>query len=258
MKRDQFTFYRSYYEALKHLPKRDRADVLMAVIGYALDEEIPKLSGVPLSVFTLIRPTLDSGRNKAKNRLNKQKTNQEQTGTKQEQNGKEGESEREVEKELEREVESECEGEGENDSSLPLPPSRAPGRWPKLFQITWTESIHLPPPPLWRSWADMRRPWGPPSVSGPLTSPSTARRRTGRTYGLSCGTSRPGGYDALLIGMLWRRSTGRLRREAAQTGPLWPPEWTRRRGLDDASTDGQDYEPPLCRLSLVLFREKCT
>ena len=122
MKRDQFTFYRSYYEALKHLPKRDRADVLMAVIGYALDEEIPKLSGVPLSVFTLIRPTLDSGRNKAKNRLNKQKTNQEQTGTKQEQNGKEGESEREVEKELEREVESECEGEGENDSSLPPTP----------------------------------------------------------------------------------------------------------------------------------------
>lgn len=122
MKRDQFTFYRSYYEALKHLPKRDRADVLMAVIGYALDEEIPKLSGVPLSVFTLIRPTLDSGRNKAKNRLNKQKTNQEQTGTKQEQNGKEWESEREGEKELEREVESECEGEGENDSSLPPTP----------------------------------------------------------------------------------------------------------------------------------------
>ena len=34
LKRDQFTFYRSYYEALKHLPKKDRADVLMAVIGY--------------------------------------------------------------------------------------------------------------------------------------------------------------------------------------------------------------------------------
>lgn len=122
MKRDQFTFYRSYYEALKHLPKRDRADVLMAVIGYALDEESPKLSGVPLSVFTLIRPTLDSGRNKAKNRLNKQRTNQEQTGTKQKQNVKEGESEREGEKELEREVEGECEGERENDSSLPPTP----------------------------------------------------------------------------------------------------------------------------------------
>lgn len=130
MKRDQFTFYRSYYEALKHLPKRDRADVLMAVIGYALDEEIPKLSGVPLSVFTLIRPTLDSGRNKAKNRLNKQKTNQEQTGTKQEQNGKEGESEREVEKELEREVESECEGEGEGENDSSLPPTPLPRSGP--------------------------------------------------------------------------------------------------------------------------------
>ena len=51
MKRDQFTFYRSYYEALKALPKRDQTSVLMSVIGYALDEEIPKLSGVPLSVF---------------------------------------------------------------------------------------------------------------------------------------------------------------------------------------------------------------
>ena len=54
MKRDQFTFYRSYYEALKALPKRDQTSVLMSVIGYALDEETPSLSGVPLSVFTLI------------------------------------------------------------------------------------------------------------------------------------------------------------------------------------------------------------
>ena len=85
MRRDQFTFYRSYYEALKHLPKRDQTTVLMAVIGYALDETEPNLSGVPLSVFTLIRPTLDSGRNKSKNRRNKTGTNEEQienkTGT---------------------------------------------------------------------------------------------------------------------------------------------------------------------------------
>ena len=71
MKRDQFTFYRSYYEALKALPKRDQTSVLMSVIGYALDEETPSLSGVPLSVFTLIKPTLDSGRNKARSRMKK-------------------------------------------------------------------------------------------------------------------------------------------------------------------------------------------
>ena len=109
MKRDQFTFYRSYYEALKHLSKRDRADVLMAVIGYALDEEEPKLSGVPLSVFTLIRPVLDTGRNKAKNRLNKLRTNEEQ-------NRKEGEGEKE------REEEREIEGEGDIP---PKPPCAA-------------------------------------------------------------------------------------------------------------------------------------
>ena len=117
MKREQFTFYRSYYESLKNLPKRDQTAVLMAVIGYALDETEPNLSGVPLSVFTLIRPTLDSGRNKAKNRMKKIGLNEEQTenksGTKQEQTGKEGE------KEVEREVESER----ENDSYTPPTPS---------------------------------------------------------------------------------------------------------------------------------------
>lgn len=119
MKRDQFTFYRSYYEALKNLPKRDQTAVLMAVIGYALDETAPSLSGVPLSVFTLIRPTLDSGRNKAKNRMKKMESNGEQTEnkskTKQEQTCKEGEKEREIESE--REVES------ENDSYTPPTPS---------------------------------------------------------------------------------------------------------------------------------------
>lgn len=112
MERNQFTFYRSYYEALKHLPKRDRADVLMAVIAYALDETEPSLSGVPLSVFTLIRPTLDTGRNKAKNRQNK-------TKTKSEQNSKEGEKEIECE----REVEGEREGENDSYISPPLPPT---------------------------------------------------------------------------------------------------------------------------------------
>ena len=117
MEREQFTFYRSYYEALKNLPKRDQTAVLMAVIGYALDEEEPSLSGVSLSVFTLIRPTLDSGRNKAKNRMKKdgtkRKQNENKTKTKTEQTSNEWEKEREGEKE----------GERENDSSPPKPPS---------------------------------------------------------------------------------------------------------------------------------------
>lgn len=114
MERSQFTWYRSYYEALRTLPAKDFKVAVLAICAYALDEEVPDLSGVPNSVFTLIRPTLDSGRNKAANRLKKQKTNQEQTDNKPEQTRKEKEGEGEREEESERE--------GENDMLKILPP----------------------------------------------------------------------------------------------------------------------------------------
>lgn len=82
MERNQFTFYRSYYEALKHLPKRDQTSVLLALIGYALDEQEPSLSGVALSVFTLTarRWTMaeESGKSAEQNKI-KRRTNREQT-----------------------------------------------------------------------------------------------------------------------------------------------------------------------------------
>ena len=75
MKREQFTFYRSYYEALKDLPEKERAKVLFAILDYALDEQTPnELTGVCSACFKLIRPTLDSGRIKAANRKNKTRT----------------------------------------------------------------------------------------------------------------------------------------------------------------------------------------
>lgn len=114
MKRDQFTFYRSYYEALKELPPKDFKAAVLAVCAYALDEAPPSLSGIPNSVFILIRPTLDTGRNKASNRLNKQKTNREQTGNKSEQTRKE--------KEGEKEGEGESERENDGDPPTPFPP----------------------------------------------------------------------------------------------------------------------------------------
>lgn len=114
MKRDQFTFYRSYYEALKTLSLRDFKAAVLAICAYALDGEAEELSGVPNTVFTLIRPTLDTGRNKAANRKNKARTNQEQTNNKTEQTCKEGEREGEVEREVE--------VERENDSLKISPP----------------------------------------------------------------------------------------------------------------------------------------
>lgn len=65
MKRNQFTFYRSYYEAIKVLPKKEQTAVMLAIAAYALDDEEPKLEGTSAAIFLLVRPTLDAGRKKA-------------------------------------------------------------------------------------------------------------------------------------------------------------------------------------------------
>ena len=120
MERNQFTFYRSYRDALRELPPKEFKAAVMAICDYALDETDPSLSGIPNSVFILIRPTLDSGRIKALNRANKTTSKQEQSKnkrvTKQEQKPKEGE----VEKER------------ENDSSIPPTPLSSTGFSPAL------------------------------------------------------------------------------------------------------------------------------
>lgn len=96
MERNQFTFYKSYWDAIRLLPKKERAPVLEAVIAYALDETEPEgLSGVATSIFTLIRPTLDSGRRRA--------AAGKQGGSKTKANDKQSESEKEKEGEREEE-----------------------------------------------------------------------------------------------------------------------------------------------------------
>ena len=65
MKRLQFTFYRSYYDAIKVLPKKEQTAVILALCAYALDKVEPNLTGTAGAIFTLIRPTLDSGWKKA-------------------------------------------------------------------------------------------------------------------------------------------------------------------------------------------------
>lgn len=77
MKRKQFTFYSSYWDAIQPLPKKQQAEILLAICNYALNETEPSTSLSPAAsvAFNLIRPTLDSGRIKASNRQNKTKTN---------------------------------------------------------------------------------------------------------------------------------------------------------------------------------------
>jgi hypothetical protein len=104
--RGQFTFYRSFWEAIKGLPKKDRLPILEAIISYALDGDYPKgLTQSQSAFFSLVKPNLDASRKKA--------ASGKQGGSKTKANGKQ--SEREKEKEKENEIENEIEIEGEND-----------------------------------------------------------------------------------------------------------------------------------------------
>ena len=112
MERGQFTFYRSYYEAIKQLKKADQAAVLMAICAYALDEEMPGLTGTPAAIFALIKPTLDTSRRKAASGKaggeSKQTASKTETNPKQSAREKEKEKEKEGEIEIEKEKEYEC------------------------------------------------------------------------------------------------------------------------------------------------------
>ena len=139
MERNQFTFYRSYRDALRALNAKDFKAVVLAICDYALDESEPCLSGVPFAVFTLIRPTLDSGRNKAANRKNKAKTKEEQNGNKSEQTRKEKEGEKE--------------GEKENDSSLSISLSRKAPTFDEVVEYAKLRGGIIDPKPFYEFYS---------------------------------------------------------------------------------------------------------
>lgn len=148
MERKQFTWYRSYYDALKELPAEEFRAIVLAVCAYALDGEEAELSGVARAIFTLIRPTLEVGRSKAENRSRADQTplsaeqdsnKREQTENKRKQtdnkrkqtDNKPEQTRKEKEKEKEREKES------ENDSYCSPPPPSASKRFvpPTLAEV---------------------------------------------------------------------------------------------------------------------------
>ena len=113
--RKQFTFYRSYYEALRKLPEELRLGALEAVIGYALDGTEPDcLSDMQEMAFLLIKPTLDAGRKMAAGGAKGKPKKSSGKGRQ-----KEGEKEVEREDEKEKENENEIENETEDDSLYP-------------------------------------------------------------------------------------------------------------------------------------------
>ena len=142
MERKQFTWYRSYYDALKELPAEEFRDIVLAVCAYALDGEEPELSGVARAIFTLIRPTLEVGRSKAENRSRAEQTSisaeqtgnspeqtknkPEQTQNKRKQTGNKPEQTRNKPEQTRKEKEKEKES--ENDSYCSPPPPTGPKR----------------------------------------------------------------------------------------------------------------------------------
>jgi hypothetical protein len=148
MERKQFTWYRSYYDALKEIPAEEFRAIVLAVCAYALDGEEPELSGVARAIFTLIRPTLEVGRSKAENRSRAEQTvlSAEQTGSKPEQTKNKPEQTQNKRKQTdnkpeqtrkEKEKEKEREKESENDSYCSPPPPSAPKRFvpPTLAEV---------------------------------------------------------------------------------------------------------------------------
>ena len=107
--RSQFTFYRSFWEAVQSLPKKDRLPVLEAIISYALDGVAPSgLTQSQSAFFLLVKPNLDASRKKAANGKqggSKPKANGKQSASKKE---NEYEKEVEIEKENEIEIEYKC------------------------------------------------------------------------------------------------------------------------------------------------------
>lgn len=66
MKREQFTFYRSFWTAFKALPKKDQLPFISSVCAYALDEEEPpEMTGGAAVAFALVRPILDKASKRA-------------------------------------------------------------------------------------------------------------------------------------------------------------------------------------------------
>ena len=146
MERKQFTWYRSYYDALKELPAEEFRDIVLAVCAYALDGEEPELSGVARAIFTLILPTLEVGRSKAENRRRAEQTvlSAEQTGNRPEQTKNKPEQTQNKRKQTDnkpeqtrKEKEKEREKESENDSYCSPPPPSGSKRFvpPTLAEV---------------------------------------------------------------------------------------------------------------------------
>tara|TARA_R110002167_G_scaffold66798_1_gene188957 strand:- start:24 stop:671 length:648 start_codon:yes stop_codon:yes gene_type:complete len=60
--RDSFIFYRSFYEAINHLPEDQQLQIYKAIASYSLDFKEVNLKGISNAIFTLIKPQLEANK----------------------------------------------------------------------------------------------------------------------------------------------------------------------------------------------------
>lgn len=65
--RDGFIFYKSFYEAIKNLPPKDKIKLYEGLIEYALLDKEPNFSGISKGMFELMRPQIDANNRRYEN-----------------------------------------------------------------------------------------------------------------------------------------------------------------------------------------------
>lgn len=87
--RDSFIFYRSFYDAIKDLPRDIQGEIYTAIMEYSLyGNETDNLKPVARSIFTLIKPQIDVNNKRFQNgrKGGRPKPNNNQTETEEEPN----------------------------------------------------------------------------------------------------------------------------------------------------------------------------
>lgn len=124
MERKQFTFYESFFEAISRIRDlRQRAEIYDAICAYALREKVPDtkhMSDAAAITFCLIKPVLDTGRQKAEGGMRGSPVKESPKIRQRCRKDPAKEGEKENEKEVENELELETEGEGEREG-VPVP-----------------------------------------------------------------------------------------------------------------------------------------
>jgi len=97
--RDSTIFYRSFYEAIKELPKDNQAEIYNAIFEYSLNFKEIELSGVSKTVFILIKPLLSANiKNYENGGKAKTKRNGSETEAKQKRSGSQSGSNKDKDK----------------------------------------------------------------------------------------------------------------------------------------------------------------